>query len=128
MSKWRFPDIWVPLNHPFYFKIFHYIPTIFGYPYFRQTQMLVKVWRLDERSGSALEEGDGPVPRANVLGFELLGSGCSHDTVGPLYAIVLPSVINPLHYDHSGDDNIYLFVYLYIYLFIYFCLMFMHLY
>ena len=30
---WRFPKIEVPLNHPFDFRIFHYKPSILGYPY-----------------------------------------------------------------------------------------------
>ena len=30
---WRCPKIEVPLNHPFDFRIFHYKPSILGYPY-----------------------------------------------------------------------------------------------
>ena len=33
---WRFPEIGVPLNHPFLDGIFHYKPTIWGYPNFRK--------------------------------------------------------------------------------------------
>ena len=34
---WRFPEIGVPPNHPFYFKIFHEINDLFGYPHSRKT-------------------------------------------------------------------------------------------
>ena len=33
---WMFPKIGVPPNHPFH-KVFHYKPSILGYPYFWET-------------------------------------------------------------------------------------------
>ena len=31
---WVFPKIMVPPNHPFIHRVFHYKPSILGYPYF----------------------------------------------------------------------------------------------
>ena len=31
---WVFPKIMVPPNHPFVHRVFHYKPSILGYPYF----------------------------------------------------------------------------------------------
>ena len=33
---WKFPKIGVPPNHPFIDRIFHYKPSILGYPHFRK--------------------------------------------------------------------------------------------
>ena len=33
---WRFPEIWVPPNHPFFDGIFHYKSTIVGIPHLRK--------------------------------------------------------------------------------------------
>ena len=32
IAIWRFPKIGVPLNHPFFFGIFHNHPAIYGLP------------------------------------------------------------------------------------------------
>ena len=40
--KWVFPKIMVPANHPFVHRVFHYKPSILGYPYFRKHPNVLK--------------------------------------------------------------------------------------